>query len=306
MTAGPTHASVSPRRAPPAVLAYYRAHGPISDPGELAHLLDGLPTDVASLMAVVRGLTLHEQAGRRVYGLTDVTEVSQDDSRFMADLLATIQRIDGAPLTVPRDPAIRIIGDCRNPPLLLVTMLRQRGVPARKRTGFARYIPGAAPMGMPHDVTEYWDDARRCWVLVDPGLDEEVLARRRGYFAEKGEAWRGQVDVLDVDRTLFVAGPEIWLGLRSGRIAPGQLSVSGADLSRAAQVLLEDLDSLNKTELHGHDLDIVETVEESPEFLDRMAELSARVDERFQEMRRWFDDSPWGRTAHERLAAFAS
>lgn len=287
------------------MLAFYREHGPISHPREQAHLLEGLPSDLASMVAVIKGLTLHEQAGRRIYGLSEVEEVSADGSRFMADLLATIHAIDGEPLTVPREPAGRISSDCRNPPLLLVTMLRQHGVPARKRTGYARYIPSPVPRGMPHDVTECWDEARQRWVLVDPGLDDLVAARRRDYFAERGEAWRGEFDVLDVDRNLFLMAPEIWLGFRSGRIAPGELSVAGADLDRAAQVLLEDIDSLNKTELHGHDLDIDRAMEETPEFLDRMAELTARVDERFDEMRRQFEDSDWGRTVRERLAAFA-
>jgi Transglutaminase-like superfamily len=291
--------------APPAVLDFYREHGPITDPGERARLLDGLPADVHSLMAVVGGLMLHELAGRRIYGLDRIEEVSPDASRFMADLLATIHALDPAPLAVPREPAARVYTDCRNPPLLLVTMLRQQGVPARKRTGYARYIAAAAPMGMPHDLTEYWDEERDRWVLVDPGLDERVAARWRAYHAKRGEAWRGELDVRDVDRGLFLTGPEVWLGYRSGRIATGQLSVAGADLHRAAQVLLEDLDSLNKTELHGHDLDVDRTADEAPGFLDRMAELTATVDERFDEMRRRFDASPWGRTARERLAAFA-
>jgi Transglutaminase-like superfamily len=296
----------SPGGAPAAVLDFYRRHGPITDPGDRARLLDGLPSDVASLVAVVKGVTLHEQAGRRLYGLTEVQEVSADDSRFMADLLSTIVKIDGAPLTVPRPPALRISGDCRNPPLLLVTMLRQQGVPARKRTGYARFIPSAVPLGMPHDLTEYWDETRRRWVLVDPGVDDEVAARRAAWFAQRGEGWKGECDVLDVGRNLFVLGPDIWLGFRSGRILPEQLSVYGDHLGRAVQVLLEDLDSLNKTELHGHDLDFERPARESPEFLDDVAELAAGVDERFEEMRRCFDDSLWGRTARERLAAFTA
>jgi hypothetical protein len=292
-------------RPPEHVLDFYRRHGPISDPGEMVRLLKGLPADLGSLAAVVRGLTLHERAGRQMYGLAEVEEISPERSRFMADLLAAIEGIDAAPLTVPREPAARVSGDCRNPPLLLVTLLRHHGVPARKRTGYARYIPSPVPMGMPHDVTECWDEARGRWVLVDPGHDDLIAARRRDWFRERGEGWRGEYDVLDVDRGLFVLASEIWLGFRSGRFQPGQLSVAGQDLDRAAQVLLEDIDSLNKTELHGHDLDVNGAVRESRQFLDRMAELAASVDERFDEMRRAFDESPWGRTARERLAAFA-
>jgi Transglutaminase-like superfamily len=286
------------------VPAFYREHGPITDPREHAPLLEALPSDVASLVAVVKGVTLHEQAGRRLYGLTEVKEVSADESRFMADLLATILRIDGAPLAAVREPALRISGDCRNPPLLLVMMLRHRGVAARKRTGYARFIPSAVPMGMPHDLTEYWDEARRRWVLVDPGVDDQVAERRRAWFAQRREAWKGDCDVLDVNRDLFVLGPDVWRGFRAGSIRPEQLSVYGDHLSRAAQVMLEDLDSLNKAELHGHDLDFDRAVEEWPDFMDQAAELSGAVDERFDEMRRCFDESAWGRIAHERLAEF--
>lgn len=285
------------------VLAFYRDHSPITDPGDQAHLLDGLPSDIASLVEVVKGLTLHEQAGRRLYGI-EVREVPPDDCRFMADLLATIMGIDGAPLPVAREPALRISSDCRNAPLLLVTMLRHQGVAARKRTGYSRFIPSAAPLGVPHDLTEYWDTARARWVLVDPGVEDQVAERRRAWYAQRGEEWRGECDVLDVDRKLFVLGPEIWSGLRAGRILPEQISVYGGHVSRAAQVMLEDLDSLNKTEVHGHDLDFEHAGERWPEFLDRAAELSAVVDQRFEEMRRCFDESEWGRTARARLAEF--
>jgi hypothetical protein len=300
---GEVRAAAGGSEAPAAeVLEFYRTHGPITDPRGRAHLLDGLPADTASLRTIVQGLLLHEIAGKRVYGLEDGEEVSADDSRFMADLLATIVRTHDAPLTVAREPALRILTDCRNPPLLLVTMLRHLGVPARKRTGFARYIPAAMPMGMPHDVTEYWDEARRRWVLVDPGIDSVVIDRQRAYLTKRGEGWRGEYDVLDVDRGLFVFGPDLWLGLRSGSIPMGQLSVSGADQNRAGQVLLEDLDCLNKTELHGHDLEAERTADEEAEMLDGLAAVAARVDERFDEMRSAFDASEWGRVAHARVA----
>ena len=287
----------------PAVLAYYGAHSPITDPGECAPLLDGLPSDIASLVAVVKGLTLH-QIPARVYGVPLEDGPPEDRTRFVADLLLAIQEIDAAPLTVPREHAARIVSGCRTPPLLLVAMLRHQGIPARKRTGIARYL-GRGAYGTVHDVTEYWDGRQHRWILVDPGIDDLLAQRWRAYFAANGQPWRSEYDVLDVERDIFVTGPQLWRSCRSGLIDPRELHTREGGLPFAGLALLEDLDSLNKVELMSHDLDFDRTANGPLEFLDTMAELAADIDERFVETRRCFDESPWGRAAAARLAALA-
>jgi hypothetical protein len=287
----------------PAALAFYRTQSPITDPGGHAHLLDGLPSDIPSLVAVVKGLTLHEVAAR-LYGVPQEDGLPEDRARFVADVLVAIQEIDAAPLTIRREHAGRVVSGCRTPPLLLVAMLRHQGVPARKRTGVARYL-GRGAYGTVHDVTEYWDGRRDRWVLVDPGIDDELAQRWRAYFAGNGQPWRGEYDVLDLGRETFIVGPQLWRSCRTGQIDPRELHRKEGSLPFAGLALLEDLNSLNKVELMSHDLDFDRTANGPLELLDGMAELAAGIDERFVETRRRFDESPWGRAAAERLAALA-
>ena len=47
---------------------------------------------------------------------------------------------DPAPLTVAREPAQRLVGNCRDHAVLFTSLLRQQGVPARVRVGFATYL----------------------------------------------------------------------------------------------------------------------------------------------------------------------
>jgi transglutaminase-like putative cysteine protease len=59
-----------------------------------------------------------------------------------------------APLTTEREPSRRLQSNCRTSAVLVVAMLRHQGVPARKRTGFARYI------NYIQEIAEYWDAER--------------------------------------------------------------------------------------------------------------------------------------------------
>ncbi|MFT4216256.1 MAG: transglutaminase domain-containing protein [Micropruina sp.] len=74
----------------------------------------------------------------------------------------------GSSLLVPRPEAERVQGCCRDQTLLAVGVLRQHGIPARGRVGFADYLrPG---LRIDHVVAEAWMDGR--WIRFDPGLAE--------------------------------------------------------------------------------------------------------------------------------------
>lgn len=285
-------------------LDYYRTHSPVTDPRRRAHLLDGLPAGVGALVAIVKGVTLHEVPAR-VHGVwQEGGGPGADRTRFVADLLAAIQAIDDAPLAVPRGYAERVVSGCRTPPLLLVAMLRHQGVPARKRTGIARYL-GRNAHGAVHDVAEYWDERRGRWVLVDPGTDDFLTDRWRAYYAGSDQSWRSEYDVLDLSRDMFITGPNLWQRCRCGLIDARELHKREGGLPFAGLALLEDLNALNKVELMTHDLAFDAAANGPLEFLDAMAEAAAGVDERFVEARRCFDDSQWGRAATARLAALS-
>lgn len=110
-------------------------HSPYSDPGRHAPLLGAVPGTAADLCAVARNVIAHYRAE-----LADLPEERRGeiDSRWLEVILAVDQERHGTPLTAPRPLPDRVAGCCRDHTLFVVGGLREHGVPARSRVGFAR------------------------------------------------------------------------------------------------------------------------------------------------------------------------
>src|SRR4051794_22206329 len=119
-------------------LQEYAQQSPYSDPREFTELLGrDHPADVASLGGVVRNLLTHYFAPGHNFPPERLAEI---DNRWVDRVLACDQSRFAKPLDVPRPEADRVLGCCRDFPLLTVAALRARGIPARSRVGFAAYF----------------------------------------------------------------------------------------------------------------------------------------------------------------------
>ncbi|QNO38600.1 transglutaminase domain-containing protein [Protaetiibacter sp. SSC-01] len=168
-------------------------HTPFSDPGALRARWEALPADadVAAIGAVVRNLLYHYRAD----GIEVPEERRSDiDARWVRRILALDAQRHPEPLDVPRERAERVAGCCRDYTLLAVSALRERGVPARSRVGFAGYFGE----GFHHDhvVVEFHDGGR--WVRADAQLEPawhpfdtcDLPAAGLAGFATAAEVWR--------------------------------------------------------------------------------------------------------------------
>ncbi|MGB8645613.1 MAG: transglutaminase domain-containing protein [Anaerolineae bacterium] len=184
-------------------LAYYSRHGLLTDPGPYRTLLDDLPHDIPALVKIVQGLLVHVFWMQR-YGLKVPKEREQElELRSMPAKLARILELDPAPLNVARPLDRRLVGNCRDFTLTLISILQAQGVPARARCGFGAYfLPDHYE---DHWVCEYWNPAAECWVMVDAQLD-----------AFQREALHTTFDTLDVPADQFVNGGRAWQMVRSG------------------------------------------------------------------------------------------
>ena len=104
----------------------------------------------------IQGLAIYDVVARDFYGF-DAPEdrLSEIHLRPIAQRLARIMELDDRPLNIAREPERRVLGRCNSFALMLVTMLRAKGVPARSRSGFAAYFN--PPNFEDHWVCEYWD-----------------------------------------------------------------------------------------------------------------------------------------------------
>jgi hypothetical protein len=185
----------------------YATHTPYTDPGPYAELLDALPAQLPGLAAVVRNILVHYRSGVTL----PAERLAEINNRWVERILATDQARHPAPLALPRALEDRVAGCCRDFTLVTVAALRQHGIPARSRIGFAGYFE----QGFHHDhvIAEYWNGER--WVWVDAQLDP---APHWGF------------DVHDLPRPAdaapFATAAQVWTALRRGEIDPWRYGVA--------------------------------------------------------------------------------
>jgi hypothetical protein len=178
----------------------YASHSPFTDPGPYRDLLAAAGTSPDDLHRASTGLILHYRGQRD--RLTD-GQMPDVDLRWVAAQLEVAQQRAAAPLGAPRADAEHLAGCCRDHTLLAVAVLREHGIPARSRVGFADYFE--ADFHHDHVVVERWDGAR--WVRFDSELEPADFA----------------FDVRDIpsgEGKPFETAAEVWLAARAGRLDP--------------------------------------------------------------------------------------
>jgi hypothetical protein len=206
----------------------YAVAGPLTGLGAVAWSI--VPDDPVAVCWPVHDLVIQPDQARA----TGVAEerFAENQVRPAARLLEILTGLDPAPVDVPRPPERRVVGTCRHFAVLACAFLRQRGIPARVRCGFATYFqPG---QGLDHWIVEYDADGR--WVRLDP----EVLG---GSVVDSPQDLRpGQ----------FLSGGEAWVAYREGRIVASTFGVYGTDNWGPAEIrgnAVKDLAALNKVEM---------------------------------------------------------
>ncbi len=246
---------------------FYSSHSAASNPGSYTHLLEALPHDFVGVSRVVQGLIYHYMAGQYIYGYCPPQErMGEIDTRWMERMLGRILELDNRPLDMPRTFENRLVGCCRDFSLLTCAILRQHGVPARLRYGFANYF--VAGYWIDHVIVEAWNGTR--WQRFDPQVTDGTakLDLQESEYITGGRAWQ-MIRKGEADPAIFGLGPEI-------------PELSGAWFIRGRLML--DIAALDKQELlcwdqwgigNNHDSHL-SAEEES--LLDRAAELSVRAD----------------------------
>ncbi|MGK3966681.1 transglutaminase domain-containing protein [Sorangium sp. So ce118] len=265
------------------ILDFYARPAAMTSGGAHAPRFDELPRDVASLVRVVQGLLLH-QHWAQAYGV-ELSDERRSEShlrpadRMLDRLLAHSDR----PFSVARPLDARLVGTCRNFTVLLVALLRAKGVPARARCGFGGYfVPGEL---VDHWVCEYWNAAESRWVLVDAQIDDV-----------QGAALKPDFDVLDVPRDRFLVAGDAWAKCRAGEADPskfGFLDMRG--LWFIAGNVARDLAALNRMEMLPWDdwgamVGLDEPLRDDHLALfDRVAAVTRSPDARFAELRSLYE-----------------
>jgi len=266
-------------------LTYFTQHGTMSDPGAYASLYENLPTSITDLVKLVQGITIHVFWTER-YGFKAPPErMDELQLRSMEKRLARTLELDPRPLTEPRPVEKKLLGNCRDHSLLLASLLRHQGVPARARCGFGAYfIPDHFE---DHWVTEYWNQEQSRWIMVDAQLDE--LQR---------DVLKIRFDVLDVPRDQFIVGGKAWQMCRSGEQDPAKFGIFDMNgLGFVRGDFVRDVASLNKMELLPWDcwgVILNEQLDDPADLvvLDEVAALTAGDVPDFEAVQSYYETDP--------------
>ncbi|WBC07641.1 transglutaminase domain-containing protein [Micromonospora sp. WMMA1947] len=221
------------------MLATYRRHTPMTEPGPHAEALRRLPADVPALVEVIGGLFAHYELDPPAAGWQPGGDrLAEVDLRTTRRMLDRVLALDPAPLTRARPLHRRWLGVCRDASLLLCAVLREQGVPARLRYGTAHhlYVP-YRPMH-DHVVVEYWSAAEGRWRYADG----RMYRTARDTF-QLPDHYRD-----DVPESVFLTGARAWRRAQEGERAALRLSglMLNADAGRwqARNLFLYDLAAL--------------------------------------------------------------
>jgi hypothetical protein len=267
------------------ILKFFGEHSVVTTPGRHASVLKQVPQQVRELVDVIQHLLVYDVVAPEYYGFT-VPEKRQDEihTRRVEQILDGVLALDNAPLSSARPVERRLAGRCHTFTLLLLAMLRDKGIPARARCGFGSYFN--PPNFEDHWVCEYWNADQARWVLVDTQFDE---------------TWRAKLhithDIFDVPRDRFLVASEAWAQCRSGRADASRFGIEFANLRGlwfVAGSLVRDVAALNKMEMRPWDVwgaqpsPNHELAPEELRFFDRLSELTRDPDVSFAELRTLF------------------
>lgn len=257
---------------------FYKQQSKESNPGKHINMYSNLPNEIDGLFRVVHGLIAHHDDTQDMYGFAvPESRILEANTRYMEDILTKLKQMDSSPLTQEREPQNRFLGSCRDFALTLCSLLRHNGTPARLRVGFAGYFrPGRYS---DHWVTEYWNEEKQSWILVDAELGEKEI-----------EKYGITFDPTNVPRDQFLPGGVVWKMTKNGRKDPSlfgvhKVPVNGLWFIRADT--LRDLASLNKVELLPWDyteffdkqfIQLSELPSDEIELIDEIADVTSNPD----------------------------
>lgn len=268
------------------ILDFYARPSAMTFGGEYVAMLDKLPNDVGELTRIIQGLVIHEYAAE-YYGVKILDERrSESHIRSVERMLDRLLAIDSQPITTKRPPEKRLVGVCHHFALFLVTMLRNKGIPARYRCGVGSYFN--PPFFEDHVVCEYWNAAESRWRLADPQFDD---------------VWRRESkidhDILDVPRDRFLIAGDAWTLCRRGDADPSKFGIFMGNLRGLwfiAGEIVRDVAALNKMEMLPWDVwGAMPRQDEqlNPQqlaFFDRVATLTQTPDSSFEELCTLYED----------------
>jgi len=243
------------------VLDFYRQYSSYTDPGEYEYLYKKLPDSLPELCRLIRSQYINYGWELDNYRELIPKERWNESLKYptVKSALEGLLSYDSRGLVKDRKPENRLMLICRDNALLLASILKYRGIPARVRYGFAPYL--LTGFHSNHVICEVWNEKDNRWMLVDPSADR-----------------------IDFNREEFDFSNDVWLKMQKKEInpklygMPGQNEYNGSPLMTT--VVCYDLASILGTEYPvGQYSPILDYVFQNNQFTTKQVEILNRISE---------------------------
>lgn len=275
------------------ILDFYLRFSTYTYPGCYRGFLENLPDEIERIGLLVRKQLIHRTTLRDgntgsnsdlKYGDMDQVpwhRLRCDDDVLMtaSAMIAELFRLEDG--FVPnRKAGNKIIVTCRYTSVLMSSILKSKGIPARSRSGFTSCFGGRSA---DHWINQYWSSAESRWVSID--VD--------GSLHELG------FDPYDIPKNKFDFAANTWLGLRKKILDPGNFVYAGGEtgLRAAIRAVFYDFHSLMNNEISylfqpnfiANKFDRL--TEDDFAEIDELAELMLSPDENFSQLQEMWDSN---------------
>lgn len=246
---------------------------------------DKFPKEISKITQIIRWWWVHPCDLEKIGLKFPESRIKDRNLKTIQEVINKIKKLDKHDLKIARDPKNKIVIICKHFAMLLASILREQGIPARCRCWFATYFSNW--WFEDHWICEYWNGKKR--LRVDPQMDKLKSAKKqltwinfnnmpKDIFFSAGVLWQ-------LYRQNLMSGDFCWFSHEEGE--------SGAWYIRGN--MLRDFFWLNKIEYtYQEESKLMDRnynpTKEDLILLDKIADLTIHCDENFDELVKFYKD----------------
>ena len=271
----------SNEQADSSVLDFYCQYSSFTDPGEYAYLYANLPDSLPELCSLIKSQFIHPYGELNKYREQIPKERWNEMYSYpsVKSILEGLLSYDSSGIVNDRKPEDRLVLICRHNSILLVSILKSRGIPARVRYGHATYL--IPDFHTSHAICEVWNDNEKRWMLVDPSMDMVDFSRDKFDFSN--DAWL-QMQKGEIDPKLYgIPGRYSGMGSILAKLCGDLASILGTEYTITQYAPIFDYVFEERGPLPDEDI----------ETLNRISELMKSLDaESLSELQEIYNSTP--------------
>jgi len=265
---------------------HFITHDTMTQIIEVKSMIKDIPTDIEGIVRIVQNILLHQHWAKQ-YGIElNEQKINEVYIRPIDDKLKVLSQKDIHTLLEPISYDKKLIGICRDFSVLISSLCREVGIPARARCGFADYFEEGKYID--HWICEVWNSQENRWMMVDAQLDEYQQSILEIDF-----------NPLDISFPHFITGDHAWLLCRNNTYNPDVFGIFkwwGYDYLRCNLIL--DANSLVGMAMQPWDfwegyksLPIEEWTEDDFLKMDQLAKHMIHIDQDFDSFKKYIESN---------------